>query len=111
MLLLGHDFQFDVTSTQDTLPIQLLTGPYKGVKYRYTKVAVKEKEDDTAVLQFEYAIEDPGTWKEKVLRKDERFTYHIGTILNHLIIETIDSPHGKDLNDNREDNSQEPTEE
>lgn len=86
----------------DTIPIEILIGPYKGVIYRYVRMGVTEKPDGEAVLRFQYELLELGNHTETSLRNDQRFTDHIGIILNHLILEVAES----DI-DNREDGSQE----
>lgn len=76
----------------DTLPIELLTGPYKGVLYRYTTVQLREQEDGFAKLQFQYELYEMGDHTETYLRKDPLFTNHIGLILNQIILETLEEP-------------------
>jgi hypothetical protein len=102
------DFRFrdDLISKDEvqTVPIEILTGPYKNVIYRYVKVGVKEKEDGEAVLQFLYDLLENGEYSETSLRNDQRFTNHIGLILNHMILETAES----ESDDIREDDTKEP---
>jgi len=109
MLDLGKDFRFrddmhKPGEVGDTIPIEVLTGPYKNVIYRYVKIGVKEKDDGEAVLQFIYDLFEMGDHTETSLRNDKRFTEHIGLILNHLILETLE---GQD-DDARENYSEEP---
>ena len=78
--------------THDTLPIELLTGPYKGVLYRYTTVQLREQEDGFATMQFQYELYEMGDHTETSLRKDQNFTRHIGLILNQIILETLEEP-------------------
>jgi len=95
-MLENGDFRFrdDMfkKDSKDTIPIEILTGPYKNVILRYTTVGVKEKEDDTAVLQFQYDLLDMGEHTETTLRKDPRFETHLGILLNHLILESLGAP-------------------
>jgi hypothetical protein len=102
------DFRFrdDLIKSEEvqTVPVEILTGPYKNVIYRYVKVGVKEKDDGEAVLQFIYDILDPGDLTETTIRNDQRFTNHIGLILNHMILEIAEN----DVDDTREDDTQEP---
>lgn len=101
---IGEDFKFRDDLKEDTVPIELLTGPYKGVVYRYTNVRVLEQEEGTAKMQFDYELHKMGEHTETSLRKDTKFTVHIGLILNNLILEVVD-------NENRETDSEEPVEE
>lgn len=102
------DFRFrdDLVKPEEvqTVPIEVLTGPYKNVIYRYVKVGVKEKDDGEAVLQFLYDLLETGDFSETTLRNDQRFTNHIGLILNHMILEAAES----EKNDTGKDYSEEP---
>jgi hypothetical protein len=104
------DFRFrdDLVSKEDiqTVPIEILTGPYKNVIYRYVKVSVKEKDDGEAVVQFLYDLLEMGKFSETTLRNDQRFTNHIGLILNHLVLEAAEAG----TNDAGENYSEEPVE-
>lgn len=71
----------------DTIPIEILTGPFKGVIFRYIRIGVSEKENGEAVLRFQYELLQMGNYTETQIRSDQRFTNHIGILLNHLIIE------------------------
>jgi hypothetical protein len=105
------DFRFrdDLIKDQntETVPIEILTGPYKGVILRYTKVGVSELEDGTAKLQFQYDLLEMGDNSETKLRSDTRFETHAGLLLNHLILESIEGQ----ADANREDYLEEPDEE
>lgn len=106
-MILGEDFQFRDEMKHDTVPIELLTGPYKDVILRYTKVSIKEQENESAKLMFEYEIYKTGVYSEATLRNDKKFQTHIGLILNRLILDSLDE--GK--NEPRADNTQELIEE
>jgi hypothetical protein len=107
MLDIGKDFKFrdDLTKTNegDTVAIELLTGPYKDVIMRYTKVNIKEQNNDSAVLQFDYDLLETASHTMTSLRKDKRFEQHLGILLNHLILESIEG-----ADDARENYSEEP---
>ena len=95
MLDIGKDFRFrddmhKPVEVGDTIPIEVLTGPYKNVIYRYVKIGVREKGEGEAVLQFIYDLLERGAHTETSLRNDMRFTEHIGIILNHLILESLE---------------------
>jgi hypothetical protein len=89
-MIIGEDFMFMDTIKADTSPLKLLTGPYKDVVYRYTNMSVKENDDETATLIFDYELYEMGNHTETTLRKDDRFTQHIGLVLNTLILEAIE---------------------
>jgi len=110
-MIVNEDFKFRddlIKSDKDTVPIELLTGNYKGVIIRYTRVAIMEQEDQTARLQFDYDVLNPGKYTETKLRKDKTYEFHIGLILNALILEATDA---KDDDANRENDSVELVEE
>jgi hypothetical protein len=91
----GQDFKFrddlhKPKQTGDTVPIELLIGPYKGVIYRYVKIAIKEQDDGKATLQFIYDLLEMGNHTETSLRADKKFTDCVGLILNQLILEALE---------------------
>lgn len=106
-MIINEDFKFRddlVKEKTDTVPIELLTDPYKGVILQYTKVSIKEQKDNTAILKFDYELKKMGEHTETSLRKDKKFNNHIGLVLNSLILEVVDNEH-------REDNTSELVEE
>ena len=42
-MVIGEDYKFRDDLKYDTVPIELLTGPYTGIVLRYTHVAIKEQ--------------------------------------------------------------------
>ena len=100
------DFKFrdDMFKDEDgqTVPLEILTGPYKGVILRYTKVAVQELENGTAKLQFLYDLLNMGEHTETKLRSDPRFEQHAGLLLNHLILESLEGQDNADREDDVE---------
>jgi hypothetical protein len=107
-MIINEDYKFrdDLYKENETLPIEMLTGPYKGVILRYTNVAVKEQDNGTATMQFGYDLLEMGDHTETSLRKDTKFTAHAGLILNAMILEMVG-----DTNATGEDYSEEPVEE
>lgn len=100
------DFKFrdDLYNAEkgDTVPIEISVGPYAGIVYRYTQIGIKEDpENDEAVLRFNYDLLETKEFSETTLRNDERFTKHIGIILNHFLLETLEA----DQNELRENNT------
>lgn len=75
----------------ETVPIEILTWPYNGVIYRYSQVGVSEQEDGTANLKYSYELLQCGEHTETQLRKDEKFSRHLGILLNHLILESLEN--------------------
>lgn len=95
-MILGEDFRFRDDMKQDTVPIELMLDPYKKIVYRYTKVGVKENDDETATLRFDYELYEMGDHTETKLRNDKRFSETLGLVLNTLILEAGEDEHRKD---------------
>ena len=91
----NYKFRDDLSKTYDTVPIELLTEKYQGVILRYTNVSVQEMENGTAKLKFSYDLIEMGKHTETNLRKSKEFETHIGTILNRMILEVVDSDGAK----------------
>lgn len=105
------DFRFRDDMNQgvekNTVPIEILTQPYNNVIFRYTTVAVKEKDDGTAVLRFQYDLLDVGEFTETKLRNDKRFEQHLGLLLNHLILESAEHEHNESRKNDTTESSDE----
>lgn len=103
-MLIGKDYLLrdDLYEEEKTLPIQLLTGPYKDVILRYTTVSIKEMEGDQAKMIFDYDLLEMGDHTETSLRKDVKFTQHIGLVLNTMILETLEEQNAARENDSTE---------
>lgn len=94
-MLIGEDYKFRDDLKHDTVPIELLSGPYKGIVLRYTKVTIKEQDArGCATVKFEYDLIKADQFNKSKLRGDLLFQEHIGLILNDMIIETIESDTG-----------------
>jgi hypothetical protein len=113
-MIVNEDFKFRDDMKLPTVAIELLTGPYKGVILNYTTVFIKEQEDQTATVQFGYDLQNTGKHTEESLRADQKFEFHIGLVLNTLILEatdgTLDATDGKDPDGDRENYIEEPVE-
>lgn len=102
----NEDYKFRDDIKSDTVPIEILIDPYKGVIYKYVTVGAKVLvEGEQAVLQFQYELLNTGKFSETTLRKDKRFEEYIGIILNLLILEVAEAP------DVREEDSEKPDKE
>ena len=101
-MILGQDYKFRDDMKYDTVPIELLTGPYKGVILRYTQVAIKEQENESARMMFDYDLYKTGDFSELTLRRDVVFTNHIGLVLNSLILESLEGTNESGKNDTEE---------
>ena len=100
-MIIGKDYLLrdDLYEEDKTLPIQLLTGPYKDVILRYTTVSIKEMENDQAKMLFDYDLLEMGNHTETSLRKDVKFTQHVGLVLNTMILETLEEQNAVREND------------
>jgi hypothetical protein len=103
-MIINQDYQLrdDLYEEDKTLPIELLTGPYKGVILRFTTVSIKEVDDNQAKMLFDYDLLEMGNHTETSLRRDDRFTHHAGLVLNTMILETLESKYATGENDPNE---------
>lgn len=105
------DFRFrdDMVKSKDegTVPIEILTEPYKNVIFRFTTVGIKEQDNGTAVLRFQYDLIDMGEFTETQLRNDKRFEQHAGLLLNHLILESAEYEQNESRKNNLTESSDE----
>ena len=105
-----EDFRFrdDLYKAEngDTVPVEIMVGPYKGVIYRYVRIGVSERDNGEAVLRFQYELLENGNHTETSLRNDQRFTNHIGIILNHFILEIAEKDYADRENDPQEPSTQ-----
>jgi hypothetical protein len=103
-MIIGKDYLLrdDLYEEDKTLPVEILTGPYKGVIMRFTTVSIKEMEDNQAKMLFEYELLEMGDHTETALRKDLKFTQHAGLVLNTMILETLEEQNAARENDTTE---------
>lgn len=81
----GLDFNYIVNDKdEEYIHIQLLTGPYAGVIYRYGKVGFEEKNGQLH-LQFDFNVIQSPNVKASKLEKDSTFKQHIGDYLISVI--------------------------
>lgn len=97
-MICGNDFKFrDELKQHDTVPVELLTDPYKGVILKYTKISVQEKpEEDTAIIRFEYELIETGEHSEVGLRRNHHFQKTISNLLNVFLLEGAVKPESED---------------
>lgn len=93
-MVIGEDYKFRDDLKYDTIPIELMSGPYKGIVLRYTKVNIKEQLNDSALIKFDYDIIKADSFNKSKLKQDLMFQEHIGLILNAMILETVSSDTG-----------------
>jgi hypothetical protein len=89
-MILGTDYQFRDEYKTDTVPIEILTGPHKGVIFRYLNVRVVENEDGTAKIGFGYDLLDRNGFTETTLANNKHFQEFLGLVLNQLILDVTE---------------------
>ena len=85
---LFEDFKFrdDLADKHDTIPIEILFGPWSGTLIRFTKVALKETQSDSPKMAFDFEIVEGN----KNFKSSPPFVEYCGLILNSLLLELSD---------------------
>jgi hypothetical protein len=75
----------------DKFAVQLTEGPFKDVVYNYDKVKiVEDEENDQAVLQFDFIVEQGNYFYEiKDIEKNDEFLQTIGDVLMSVFEEQL----------------------
>ena len=84
------DYKFDIDPSEDSsfVNIQLLSGKFSGVVYKYGKVSLKEdEENDEAHLIFGFDIVDQIDHFN--LEENLEFKNHIGEILTAIMVKQM----------------------
>jgi len=83
------DYVFVEKASSDFYSVKLLTGQWTGVIYTYGTVNIREdKENDVAILQFQYKIEEtPEEFGSDALMESPSFKNYIGSILSCILEE------------------------
>jgi hypothetical protein len=89
-MIIGEDFKFRDDFKTDTIPVEILTDPFKGVILRFTEVGVEELNDGTAKLRYQYELYEMGSHTEISLRNNQKFVEFAGLILNTIILEAAE---------------------
>lgn len=87
-MILGIDYRFreDIVGF-DTQPIEILTGKYKGVVFRYLEVQLLENEEnDEVTMRFLTEIIDNKGGIDKDIQADEHYQGYVGNILNMMLL-------------------------
>jgi hypothetical protein len=112
-MFVNKDYKFrdDLVKTHsDTVPIELLMDPFKGIIFKFASVKIREEEDRSAAhMSFDYVLLEKLDFIETKLRKNKEFQHTLGLILNAMILEFADNYQETDAD--REDYSEEPVEE
>ena len=87
-----NDYKFIESNEEDWYAIELTTGKWKGVKYIYGKVGVKESPElGTATLSFSWNPISTAGFEEDDLLNDIKFKNYIGGVLQHIIEDSLDN--------------------
>src|SRR6056300_924851 len=71
--------------------VKFKTGTWKDVIVVYGTVSVKESPDlDMATLGFTFNIQDPADHDFDELNEDEAFKNYLGSVLQHIITDTLE---------------------
>ena len=92
-----HDFVLLENPNEDFYAVELKTGLYKGVRYIYGAVSIKETPElNTATMSFSYQISDNGgTFEDDELIGNPEFKNYIGDILMYVIQDSLDNKEAK----------------
>lgn len=87
----GYDYRFNVNSAVNGIvDIELTSGKYDGVVYRYGKVSVDEDEEkELAYLTFVFEVVDQKSHKD--LETNTEFKDYIGEVLNSIMLKNMPS--------------------
>lgn len=87
----GRDYAFrfpNGTVDNEGYYIELNSGEFEGVRFKYGKVSVEEnQEQGEASLLFEYDVLEPNGFDN--LEKNENFKNRIGDVLMHIVEEGV----------------------
>ena len=88
-MIMGIDYAIRGDLGGDTLPVEVLSGPWKGVILTFKTVVIRE-ETEGAKIQWDLEIIESGKFKTDLLKKDQKFKDHTGFILNAMILSMVD---------------------
>jgi hypothetical protein len=75
-------------SSLDTLPIKILVDPYKDVEFRFTKISVKQENEELSVIFDTELLKVPEG--KKVSINDNMFIDFLGDILYDIVVNRTD---------------------
>ena len=86
LVVTPEDYKFIEHEEEDWYGIELTTGKWKGVKYMYGTVSVKESPElGTATLHFTWNPIEVSKFEEDDLLNDINFKNYIGGVLQNII--------------------------
>ena len=86
-----QDYKLVENPNEDFYGVQLTSGNFKDVLIIYGAVSVKELDDGTAKLSFNYNLKDPADHDYDTLVKDEVFNNYLGDVLQHIISDSLEN--------------------
>ena len=87
-----NDYKFIESNEENWYAVELLSGKWKGVRYIYGQVSIKEAPElNTATLAFTYNVVDSKGFEEDDLLNDINFKNYLGGVLQHAIEDSLDN--------------------
>ena len=87
-----NDYKFIESNEEDWYAVELLTGKWKGIRYIYDTVSIKESPElGHATLAFSYNVVDSKGYEEDDLLNDINFKNYLGGVLQHAIEDSLDN--------------------
>lgn len=94
-MITKNDYTFvQRKEADDFWHVQLKSGDYSGIVYRYGRIEVQETSDDNATLKFNYIVEsipDDLGMDQDDLKHDATFMNHLGDVLTHILEDAMES--------------------
>ena len=105
-----NDYKFIESNEEDWYAGELLTGKWKGIRYIYGTVSIKESPElGHATLAFSYNVIDSKGYEEDDLLNDINFKNYLGGVLQHAIEDSLDNgAHIGNIKSNTDANTESP---
>ena len=105
-----NDYKFIESNEEDWYAVELLTGKWKGIRYIYGTVSIKESPElGHATLAFSYNVIDSKGYEEDDLLNDINFKNYLGGVLQHAIEDSLDNgAHIGNIKSNTDANTESP---
>ena len=105
-----NDYKFIESNEEDWYAVELLTGKWKGIRYIYGTVSIKESPElGHATLAFSYNVIDSKGYEEDDLLNDINFKNYLGGVLQHAIEDLLDNgAHIGNIKSNTDANTESP---
>ena len=105
-----NDYKFIESNEEDWYAVELLTGKWKGIRYIYGTVSIKESPElGHATLAFSYNVVDSKGYEADDLLNDINFKNYLGGVLQHAIEDSLDNgAHIGNIKSNTDANTESP---